>query len=206
MLWYSPEALSAAIEACKPVTFKATNMCVVHKELQDNGITFWPSFGHRGEHKLCGAYIPINLKSKNIKQKTGIRIRMVPNALQCLPHEWTEADFLQKVCDAFVDITGLKLAYKGDSMASVAHRAIQELEVTQRVHVSPEHKAFFMTRQEGRCGDTFKDTDQVELHHRVALAQGAPTTTTTWYFFMQRAMPQKRRCRSFRGSSRPSTR
>ena len=37
MLWYSPEALSAAIEASKPVTIKATNMCVVHKELQDNG-------------------------------------------------------------------------------------------------------------------------------------------------------------------------
>ena len=67
MLWYSPEALSTAIEACEPVTFKATNMCVVHKELQDNGITFWPSFDHRGEHQLCGAYTPINLKSKNIK-------------------------------------------------------------------------------------------------------------------------------------------
>ena len=136
---------------------------------------FWPSFDHRGEHKLCGAYIPINLKSKNVKQEMCITIRVVPNALQCLPHEWTEADFLQKVCNAFVDGTGLKLAYQGDSMASVAHRAIQELEVTQRVHVSLEHKAFFMKRQEGRrgaCGDTFKDTDQVELHHRVALAQG----------------------------------
>ena len=98
---------------------------------------------------------------------------MVPNSLQCLPYMWTEADLLQNICDTFVESTGLKLAYKGDSMASVAHRAFEEYEITQRLHIAD--RAYYVERQEGRCeacGETFEETDKVELHHRLALAQG----------------------------------
>ena len=82
---------------------------------------------------------------------------MVPNSLQCLPHIWTEPDLMQKICDTFVESTGLKLAYKGDSMPSEAHHAFAEYDITKRLRTAD--KASYVERQGGcceACGETLR--------------------------------------------------
>ena len=154
---YTAEAFDAAFAAKPPEAkvFYSIDLKDVREYLQSKKVTFKSFYGSTPSL--------VTSLSVNVGKKKFIKIRGIT----------PEHRVLDKFCSTFNEITGHTLVYKGESMPHLMHKAVNELLVKKRMHVSVEDVVKLLERQEKKCnccGDPL--TKRREVDHIRPLAQG----------------------------------
>jgi hypothetical protein len=100
---------------------------------------------------------------KKPKTKDAVKVKVLPK----------DHKKLKLLSDAFHELTGYKLEYKGEGMASLMDRMIQQLLVTKRKEASQADKKVVCERQGDRCAAcSVKLDNRAHLDHKKPLHEG----------------------------------
>ena len=98
-----------------------------------------------------------------VREKKAIKIRVLPE----------QHRQLNALCEEFHKLTGLKMEYKGEPMASLADRMLQQLLVTKRKEASSDVKKAIWERQGHACAACGTKLDKrSHLDHKQPLHEG----------------------------------